>query len=68
MKKRMILASLALAAIAAPAFAVAFHDHGHERGVNNFSCNYCKGTGHAFGDLQKGPCAFCRGTGFNGSY
>lgn len=68
MKKRMILAIVAIAAVAAPAFAVAFHNHKHEQGVNNFSCTFCKGTGHQNGDLRRGPCFACKGTGFNGSY
>lgn len=69
MKKKIAIAVAVLAAVAAPTFAVAMH-HGHDHAgnVEAFSCSLCKGTGHAFGDLSRGPCSFCKGTGFNGSY
>lgn len=72
MKKGIILAIVAVAAIAAPAFAVAFHSHQHEQGVNNTVCNLCKGTGRSAGPGGPGTgmfkCPWCKGTGFNGSY
>ena len=67
MKKRMILAIVALAAISTPAFAVAFHSHRHEQGANAFRCSFCKGTGFQNGNGNT-ACFACKGSGFNGSY
>ncbi len=70
MKKGIILAIVAVAAIAAPAFAVAFHHHG--QCVNNTRCLACGGTGFGYGPGGRGtgnfPCTSCHGTGFYGSY
>ena len=72
MKKRMILAIVAVAAVAAPAFAVAFH-HRHEAETGNVVCFICGGTGRSY-DPAKGKgqgmlrCSGCNGTGFRGSY
>ncbi len=73
MKKGIILAIVAVAAIAAPAFAVAFHNHQHEQGVKNVVCYICGGTGRSYDPVKgKGQgmlrCSGCQGTGFRGSY
>lgn len=72
MKKKMILALVAIAAVAAPTFAVAFHGHQHQQGVNNSRCTACNGTGFGYGPRGKGTgnlaCPSCHGTGFYGSY
>ena len=70
--KRMILAAVAIAAIAVPAFALTMHSQQHSQNVGNFVCNMCKGTGRNPGPGGIGTgnmrCTFCKGTGFNGSY
>ena len=53
MKKGIMLAIVAVAAIAAPAFAVAFHSHQHEQGVKNVVCYICGGKhGICIGAVQ----------------
>ena len=61
----MILALVAIAAVAAPTFAVAFH--GHQHSVNSFRCNFCTGTGFQNGNGNT-ACFACKGSGFQGSY
>lgn len=71
MKKGIILAIVVVAAIAAPAFDVAFHNHVHEQGVCKTRCLACNGTGFCYGPKGKGtgnyPCTACKGTGFIGN-
>lgn len=65
MKKKIAIAVAVLAAVAAPTFAVAMHNHEH--GIHAFRCTFCKGTGFQNGNGNT-ACFACKGTGFNGSY